>query len=561
MRWPLTLLTIEKNRAVLDGAITNLSILIPNLEGAKRWLRSGAFSFEATPLNVERFRAAYPEIPISDLRSSVSFVDGLKGSRRPAPKRPPYVSKTKAYPFQARAIDKGHILSASERPVYALFAEMGTGKSKVAIDLGGKLWSEGKITGIFIVCKNGPHEQWVEEQIPVHLGDMVEHRTYAWDKKKKVPKDLFKTDQLAFFTINVDALRTTRGYGEACDFIEEHKGRVLMVIDESQTIKNNRAKRTKACYALGFSCAYRMIMTGTPIAKDLTDLWSQFKFLDEAIIGHRYVTSFRGEYCRMGGFQARQVVGHKNIERFFARIEPFVFRVTKEDELDLPPKVYANHVFAMTDEQLRHYESMRDNFLIKLDSGEVSSVAIAATMLLRLQQITCGYLPIDDGEAIELDANPRLDALMEVVESRPGKRIIWARFRNDIRQIEARLHGEGRKCVTLFGETKTKERIANVKSWMDPKSGVDDLVSNPAVGGVGWNFQGECRTAIYYSNSFNAIERWQSEDRIHRIGTTGTVTYIDLICQKSPDRKILRNLKQKKDLSNFVLDDIRKLIE
>jgi SNF2 family DNA or RNA helicase len=367
---------------------------------------------------------------------------------------------------------------------------------------------------------------------------------------------------MKWFSINIDALNAARGFDEARAFCAAHMGRLLIIVDESQIIKNSKAKRTKACYQLAPYASHRLILTGTPIAKDLTDEWSQFKFLDENIIGFKYLTAFRNQYCVMGGFENRNVVGVRNLPEFRRRVDPYSFRVTKEEELDLPPKVFATHVFDMGEEQRKHYNNLKQTFSTMLDNGEIVSVKTAATLLMRLQQVTCGILPSpnEDDAAYEIE-NARIDALMDLIEDRPGKTIIWARFKHDIAVIERHLKASGRKCVTYFGETKQKEREEGVSSFLDPNSGVDYFVSNPAAGGTGLNLQGECRTVIYYSNSFNSLDRWQSEDRTHRIGTTKTVTYFDLVCAGSPDRLILANLRKKKSVSDMALGEIRELLD
>jgi SNF2 family DNA or RNA helicase len=200
----------------------------------------------------------------------------------------------------------------------------------------------------------------------------------------------------------------------------------------------------------------------------------------------------------------------------------------------------------MSATQRHAFKELKSTLMTEINTGTITA-ANAAVLVLRLQQITCGH---------GFNENPRLEALEDILLQRPGKTVIWARFVEDIRQIKNLL---GDKAVTYFGDTSPEDRIKAVASFLDKDSGIDYFVSNQSCGGTGLNLQGECRTAIYYSNSFNSIDRWQSEDRIHRIGTTKTVTYFDLICTGSPDRKILANLRAKKNLSNMVLSDIKEM--
>ena len=523
--------------------------LLRRLEGRRVWRKDGTFQFEATPNNIEGFRQIYPEAKISGGRE-----DALRPPPTPIGDRRVGPSLIKPFAHQTRAL-----AAARQHSVFALFMEQGTGKTRVAIDRAVGLWAEGSIDAVLVVTKKGVHTQWIVDEIPKHMAADVKFDAAFWDKKKTLPEIMIKnaSSRLKIFAINVDALISSNGFNAALRFLMAHEKRLLMIVDESQIIKNNKAKRTEACYKLGALASHRMILTGTPIAKDLTDEWSQFKFLDEAIIGFRYLTAFRNYYCVMGGFEGRQIIGTRNLDEFKRKVDPYSFRVTKEEELDLPPKQYAQQVFEMDDEQRKHYNALRDNFITQLDNGEISNVTHAATLMMRLQQITCGILPSSDSDDHQLLPNPRLRALEELIEARPGKTVVWARFNHDIIEI-AKLLGD--KCVTYYGATTTKEREEAKRLFLDPKSGIDYFVSNPAAGGTGLNLQGECRTVVFYSNSFSAIDRWQAEDRTHRIGTNQTITYFDLVCAGSPDRKILANLRRKKSLSDLALGDIKEMI-
>jgi SNF2 family DNA or RNA helicase len=270
-----------------------------------------------------------------------------------------------------------------------------------------------------------------------------------------------------------------------------------------------------------------MAMTGTSISRDLTDEWSQYGFLEEGILGHRFLTSFRNDYCIMGGYEGKEVVGVKNLERYQERVRPLTFVTTKE-ELDLPPQIWDKFHFEMSPEQKGHYVDLKKTFITKLDSGELVTVANAAVLITRLQQITCGRLVDEDGRVIRL-LNPRLEALEDLLADRDGKVVIWARFQEDIRDIAALL---GEECVTYYGETTSGDRALAKQEFMRKGAGPRYFVSTPAAGGTGLDgLQTVCNTAVYYSNSYNAIDRWQSEDRIHRIGTMDGARYTDLVCK------------------------------
>ena len=136
---------------------------------------------------------------------------------------------------------------------------------------------------------------------------------------------------------------------------------------------------------------------------------------------------------------------------------------------------------------------------------------------------------------------------------------MWARFIRDIESIKAVLKDD---CVTYYGATSDKDRALAIEQFLSEEEGSPRyFISNPAAGGMGLNLQGQCRRAIYYSNSDNSIERWQSEDRIHRIGVQGGVVYTDLIAVGSTDAKMLNSLRHKKAISDMALGDIRAWME
>lgn len=539
---------------VSDGRITlphlkqsdrDSVILSGLLEGRKIWSKAG-FVLEDSGQNRRAISQVFGEVIFLDHREV----------RPKKPARATYVEKTAPYKHQARALEK-----AQGKDNFALFMEQGTGKTLVAINRMGGLWCENEIDAVLILTKKGVHIQWVIEQLPEHLGypvrDMYDAQYWKTGLKSVDHKLGLKDGRLKVFAMSLDSISKPAGMKALAWFVDHHKGRLMIIVDESQMIKNHRSNRTQACFDISSFACNRMILSGTPVSKDICDEWSQFKFLDERIIGVKYLTTFKNQFAIMGGFENRSVVGVRNLEDFRKRVDPYSFRVTKEDELDLPPKVYSIVPFEMSDEQRQHYKEMRDLFVTQLEDGTIVSAAIAAAALVRLQQITCGFLPAPSGEIKRFDQNPRLVALLDLLAQREGKAVIWARFREDINLIKETL---GEKAVTYNGETLTADRQRAVSLFLDPNSGVDYFVSNPAAGGTGLNLQGDCRTNVYFSNSFNALDRWQSEDRTHRIGMKNTVTYFDLVCMGSPDRKILANLRKKKSISEMLIGEIKEML-
>lgn len=549
-------LLITGPRAVLSSRATpRLLAVLPRLEGRRTWIKAGGLSLDASAHNVEVLREAFPDLV-------VSATERHDGGQFDLPATPVhYAPKTVPYDHQTRALAKIENLDQS-----ALFMEQGTGKTWVAITKAGKLWAAGKISGVLVIGKNGVHRQWIAQQIPAHFGGPWEGAYYENNKRRWSEEARGGSGErpLVWRSINYDGAKASTGHQLCLDFVRAHSGRVLIVADETQDIKSAQSARHKAIQKIKIASQspYRIALTGTPIAVDLCDEWAQLKWLNEDILGIRYVTSFRNEYCIMGGFEGRKVIAHKNMERFRERVDPFTFRATK-DELGILPKSYRRWAFDLTPEQKCAIQELKDDLRHQIATGELCTVDNAAVKLLKIQQASNGFIVDEDGNAFDLvpDAkNPRLLSLLEVLSAYEGKTIVWAKFRKDIEAISRALKASKVSHVEYHGGTGEKDRQAAVESFMD-EGGARVFLSNPQAGGTGLNLQGICRHAIYYSNGFNAIDRWQSEDRIHRIGTNGSVSYTDLFAKGGIDGLILSNLKRKKGLSELAIGEIKRYLD
>lgn len=515
-----------------------------SLEGRRVWLRTGGLRIEASPFNLDRIREAL-EVEVETLAAEPVVPISTHGTYQP---------KTQAMPHQEAALAKLRGINHG-----ALFLEQGTGKTKIAIDRAGELWCQGRITGVLVVAPKGVHRQWLASQLPDHSG--VPFMGAYWPLAQADQAAIKPGGRLSWFTINIDATRTEKGFTACKEFIEAHGGNVLMIVDESHLIKNAASQRWKAVNGLGQRARFRLILTGTPIAKSLLDEWAQLRWLDERILGIRYATAFKAEYCIMGGFEGRVIVGHKNIERFTSAVAPYSFRVTKE-EIGIIPARHSRWEFDLTKEQLRVIREMKTNLISEIDSGEIATAANAAVAMMRMQQVSNGFFTDENGGIVWMmppDKNPRCIALLELLTSREGSAVIWARFRADIEAIAQALADNGMEAVTYHGGTKDTDRAEAVERFTSGQ--VPYFISNPMAGGTGLNLQGLAQMSAFYSNSDNAIARWQAEARIHRIGTDGVVTHFDLIAPRSPDTLILRRHATKQAISQMALGDIRTMLE
>ena len=269
-----------------------------------------------------------------------------------------YKFKTKPYKHQLTALEKSW-----NKETYAYFMEMGTGKTKVLIDNAAMLYDKGKIDGALIVAPKGVVKTWYEQEIPTHLPKHIENVSVLWQPnitkgQSKKLGTLFKTgEELHILIMNVEAFSTTKGVDFASKFISSHN--TLMAIDESTTIKNPKAQRTKNILRLAPRTKYRRIMTGSPVTKNPLDLFTQCYFLDPFHLEHESYYSYRMRYATMKTLHVRgrsiQVVGgFKHLGELSEKLKPFSYRVLKEDCLDLPEKNWTKRQITLSPDQRKY---------------------------------------------------------------------------------------------------------------------------------------------------------------------------------------------------------------
>jgi len=469
-----------------------------------------------------------------------------------------YKFKTKPYAHQLKALEMSW-----DKPYFAYFMEMGTGKSKVLIDNISMLYDNGKINGVLIVAPKGVVKNWYEGEIPEHLVDHIEHKTVLWQplitKKQTAALDsLFETgEDLHILVMNVEALSTQKGVDFATKFLFSH--RAMMAIDESTTIKNPDAKRTKNICKLGLSTKYNRILTGSPVTKSPLDLYKQCEFLSPGLLGHDSYYSFRTRYAVMktanfSGRSVQIVTGYRNLEELSEKLKPFSYRVLKDECLDLPKKTFMKRTVTLTPDQLKAYKEM-SRLAATSFNGKLMTTATVLTQLMRLQQITCGNFTADDGTLVEIPTN-RLTELMDVLDEIEGKVVIWAHFQRDVHRIIQEIvkkYGEN-SFVDYYGLTPQEDRQNNIQKFQDPKSGVRFFIGTTQTGGYGITLTA-ASTMIYYSNGYDLEKRQQSEARIDRIGQEKPMTYIDIICENTVDTRIVKALRKKVNIATQIMGE------
>lgn len=489
---------------------------------------------------------------VAPIASDVSeaIVDMLAVDNRPKIRQflPTYRFRTTPYKHQGPGT--AHMYG---RNAAAVFAEPGTGKTKITVDACSALFLAGSITHVLVLCPLSVRSTWKREWA-VHSPVVNDVELLG----KSMPK--FNTKSLRVLVVGIESVSRGRAYELAAEFVLSSGGNIATVVDEAHLIKNHSAKRTQNITNLGHASRHRYILTGTPVSNSLMDYYSQFYFLDPDIIGLPDFYSFRDRYAVMGGYENRQVVGYQNVEELMQSVEPYIFRAKKSECLDLPPKTYQIREVPMLPEQQRFYDKLKAN----KQAGSVITENVL-DLHLRLHQVAGGFEPVvDESGSVALKATwgypPKIAELMNVLDDAGGQSaIIWCTYRHEICEVAAVLrekYGRG-QVVEIHGGISEVDRQKSVDAIQEGNARY--IVGTASAGGVGITLTA-ATLVVYYSNTFSYINRVQSEDRAHRSGQTRKVTIVDLVTPNSIDQSVLAALEAKTDLATWVASGVGRLL-
>ena len=479
-----------------------------------------------------------------------------------------------------------------DRPQFAVFWEMGGGKSKYIIDLASYLYVNNIIDAVFTIAPNGVHANWdmpgegIQRHLMPELLEISGRLTwYSKRSQHKATKDAYlrmMRSKFAWFFMAVDAINTKDAYKAAEYFLKRR--RVLFVIDEAQRIKNSKAQCTKKLMKLrnASQCSWRRILTGTPVDQKPFDIYAPIEWLmpgywmEQGIGGD---LAFKHTFADW--FKAKMPNGHemdvqrfdkktgrlvyKNLEYLTKMVRPISSRLLKEDIFDLPEKLYSRAYYELSPAHRKLYDQMEQEFAIWWEENTVpseenpdvrilmSSAELPITRQLRLHQLAMGYVTLDDGEIKEVsNPNPALELLRELTVDLPHSAIIWCRFRKDVELVEKML---GNSAVSIHGGVPGEDRTRHVQAFQ--AGDVPFIIGTNAMA-EGWTLT-RAKTAIYYSNDRRLGKRKQSEDRAHRPGQNQNLNIIDMLAQNTISELILDALIHGNEVAmNVMGDKIRK---
>ncbi len=527
--------------------------------------------------------------------------------------------KTLPFEHQVKLRD---ILRANEE-YYALGNEQGTGKTWSILDDAEYQFLKGRIDALCIIAPKGVHTNWITREIPTHMEIKYTAGIWKSGAGKRYMKNLIKIldrcdeDQFKILAVNIDALNTKKGFKFAKEFISNHAA--MTVVDESSRIKSITSSRTKKAIALGTISISRRIASGTVVTQGPQDLFPQFEFLkaNGGLLGTTSYRAFVAEFAeiepnnsgllrhivmrQLGAkkfhalaaqhaqagsdldlitfiklkmkqdkqwFQPPQLIKrdsngapiYKNLGKLKKLIKPYVFRVLKKDCLDLPKQVYKTLTFDLLPSQQKIYEQIEYNLRYERDNGELDTFT-ALTKMIKIRQIVSGFVMLDGdpGALMPRKDNPRMNLLNEIIEDTTGQFIIWATFREELKQIAKLCAEKMLTYVEYHGGIKDKIRGIAIDAFQAGRARV--FIGNPQSGGIGLNLTA-ATTSINYSQDFNLETALQRDARNHRIGSKEVVEasehesilYITLCASATIDERVANALERKEDVAKEILN-------
>ena len=440
---------------------------------------------------------------------------------------------------------------------FALLFEMGCGKTLTAIAIAGAAYKGGYIKKVLIIAPTSVVAVW-----PKELEEFADFpftvQTLLGDKRKRLRaiSDLerYRYPKLKAAVINYESVWRD----DIFEALQKYDADMI-ICDESQRIKTHDSKQSRAIHKLGDLARYKLILSGTPVHNNAIDIWSQYRFLDASVFGEQF-WAFKNHYCQMGGFNNKQIVRYRDLDGLIAKEHSIAFRITKEEAIDLPEQTFEVRNIEMSAKERKLYDTLKRDSVADLESGGQISATTVLTRLLRLQQLTGGFLVKDDSDKPELVSTAKLDALKDIIEDyvvEAGKKlVVFARF---IAEVEAIIKlaektlPKGKKAVSIYGAIKKEDRGGIVKQFQTDADTVL-FIGQIDTAGTGITLTA-ADTCVYYSKNYNYATYEQSLSRIHRIGQRNVCTYIDLVVQDSVDEKITKALRKKEDLATKIVDN------
>lgn len=470
-----------------------------------------------------------------------------------------YTYKTEPWAHQKRAL--GKVLKLDGRT--ALFMGMGTGKTKVALDWVGIGYHNHEVRRVLVVAPLSVLGVW-PRQIRTHLGAPASVFRLSGSTIQKC-RDISRivrtprNDRVTFVLINYESLWRSPSRGKSIPDWFEKWNPDIIIFDESHRIKTPTSKQSRAAFRIARPTSQRLLLTGTPITKAPLDIFGQYRSLDHEIFGTNW-GDFKDKYAIWGGTYKNKILRYKNLQELIIKVRKHSFRITKEQCLDLPSKLFVDIDVTLSDRAKALYREMAENSIVEIElEKEKRSVAamapIVLTKIMRLQQITSGFIKDTEGIIREFD-DAKLKVCMDLVSDlleEEHKVVIFCRFTHDISRLSVELHKKvgSRGFRILSGSVPERDRDSIVQEFQND-SEVRVFVAQIQTGSEGIELTAS-DVAIYYSMDNKLLYWLQSQDRLHRPGQTRNVTYYRLIAPRTVDVLTYQALDDKKKIADIVI--------
>ncbi len=459
----------------------------------------------------------------------------------------PYEHQRQAFEFACRLFGlTGHDPPTSRG--VALLMEMGTGKSLTTIAVAGRLWLDHKAERMLIVAPLSILGVWQEEFQKFADFEYLLAILNGSESKKIEKLRQMSTAGLQVAVVNYESAWRMEQELAAWDAD-------LIVCDEGHKIKTHNIAASKCMHRLGAKARYRMLLTGTIITNKAIDVFSPYKFLSPAVFGNSFY-AFRNRYFDMCGYGMYTPVLKKSMaDELSCRIHSIAFRATKAECLDLPETTEIVRTVELEPQAKRLYEQLVRDSYVQIKDGEITAANVL-TRLLRLSQLTGGFLREDGSERPIKISDVKLTALADIVDSAAQdgeKLVIIARFLPEIVAITRMLEKKTIGYSLISGEIK--DRDEQVRRFQEDAD-TTVFVGQIATAGLGITLTAADAMA-FFSLDYSMSNFEQAKARIHRVGQRNPCTYIYLAAAGTVDEKVLQALRDKADLARVLIDEYR----
>lgn len=443
-----------------------------------------------------------------------------------------------------------------------ILLDLGLGKTRCAIDVSRYRIQYNNVKKVLVVCPASLLENWKNE-----IERFSEYKAIILNTGRKGDR---KRRALScgcnYYIINYESL-----FPLIRDFRKVALKTLnfgMIIFDESaRYLKNNISNRTKSAILLSDCVEYKLILTGTLIGNKPLDLWAQFRVLDGGLSFGRNFYVFRNEFFKIidfGNFKKYELL-KKWVPFFQRKIYNRCIRFTKGECLNLPSEIYQTIEIPLEGELKKIYKDVERKILseIKTIKGTTSlKITSILTKLLRLQQITSGFVSEGRGKEVKLVDTPKLDALIEEIDTIMNYEesvIVWCRFRYSIDMIVEKLKQKDIKYLVMDGRvTSKKEKYRIWKGFQESKN-INVFIGQIESGGFGIElFKKDSdpkkkQNMVIYENLWAPDIREQAMGRIHRIGQRSICRYVDIVVKNTIDMRILDTIKKKKRIVDVIM--------